>query len=310
MAITYSSDIGLHGNITTRVGPADLQFEPSLTLCSPDVFDAWAGPVSHDVLSQVALTTGFQRIAARALVDPTVSVRISVYSVWLEPGEFPSIRPDWHIDRIGGLRKKLGIEYVDLTDNLRFASFLLTSIFLPDRDEPESIDSRSTEFLLARFEGESGVLWADMREMHNDIDSWLARAGLPRVLKAGDRAIVTFSPRTVHRAGRASVAGWSYLFRLGLYTSLEPCSPYADHMVFYNPAWHEPTGQVRFRKCGSTVHGPEPSVRSVPLISERGARDAAVFVASNRLRVGTSASRLSSILADAAVLGRQQVGLA
>jgi hypothetical protein len=309
MAITYSPDIGVHGHLTTSAGSDTLQFEPSLTLCTPDIFNMWAGPVSQSIFAELVATTAFQRIAARADSDTSMSIRISVYSVWLEAGEFPSYRPDWHIDRIGGLRKNEGIEYVDLRDTANFPSFLLASVFVPSQGHEAVIHSRSTEFMLASFGGKSGLVWADMREMHRDIDSWLATSEPPPVYKAGNRTIVSFSSRTVHRPGQADVSGWSYLLRLGLYTTLEPCSPYTDHFVFYNPVWHAPTQQARFRRCGSMETGPEPAVRSVPLASKQGAADAASFVAEYGIRVSGSSASTSASLTNAAQLGRQQIGL-
>ena len=288
MSITYCPDVGIHGLIETSVDQRSLQAEPSLTLCSPSVFAKWAGPISRSIFSELAGSTGFERIAARADRDSTLSIRISVYVVWLEEGDFPSHRPDWHIDRVGGLRKKESIELVDLRDTTEFPSFLLTSIFLPSVENGAHLDSRSSEFLLAKFRGQSSLLWADMREMHIDIDSWLAANPNPSVLKVGNRTIASFSPRTVHRPGRAATSGWSYLMRLGLYTATEPCSPYPDHMVFFNPVWNEQTRATVFRRVGSTTAETEPKVRSVALTLAHGERAARDFVREASLNVAQS----------------------
>lgn len=310
MAITYQPDVSLHGRVRTAVDDVVLRAEPSLTLCTIPTFAQWAGPVSRRVFSELARTSAFERIAARAVRDATLSVRVSVYVVWLEAGEFPSHRADWHIDRIGGLRSRDGVELVDLRDPVAFPSFLLTTIFLPAASASDAhLDSRSTEFLLSTFPGSSGELWADMREMHVDIDRWLADHPHPPVLKAGDRMIAGFSPRTVHRPGQAAVPGWSYLMRLGLYTATEPCSPYPDHFVFYNPVFSGPAGKMFFRRVGATELAPEPATRSVPLTTTDGMRAAHEFMRAHALSRDGGPSSVEAEVEAAAVRGLQQLSL-
>lgn len=309
MSITYSPDVGLHGKVATPVDANSLRAEPSLTLCTIPVFARWAGPISHRVFSELIRTTGFQRIAARAHRDPTLSIRISVYAVWLEAGDFPSQRPDWHIDRIGGYRNASGAELVDLRDATSFPSFLLTSIFLPTTPADSHADSRSSEFLLSTFDGTSGELWADMMEMHLDIDGWLAANPNPPILKAGNRTIVSFSPRTVHRPGCASTSGWSYMLRLGLYTATEPCSPYPDHLVFFNPVWNESSRTTVFRRVGSTDSANVPPVRSVPLAVDWGEEAAIQFLSDQSLHPGRSNVSYDSEVKSAALLGLSQVAV-
>jgi len=91
----YRSDFGFHGHMTSLVEEDALRREPSLTLCTVDTFAEWSGPFSKRVFTEIAGTSAFQRIAARAAADPTVSIRTSVYVTWLEPQDFPSHRPDW-----------------------------------------------------------------------------------------------------------------------------------------------------------------------------------------------------------------------
>ncbi len=305
----YKPDIGLHGLAEVKVDSEALRHEPSLTLCSLPVFAEWAGPVSKQVFAEIAATSAFQRLACRAARDPSVSVRISVYVVWLEAGDFPSHRPDWHIDRIGALHRQGHLELVDLRDPLSFPSFVLSSIFLTESSDALQIDSPSTEFLLATFEGTSPELWADMQAMHLDIDRWLERNPNPRVLKAGDRSVVSFSTRTVHRPGQAVMGGWRYLMRLGLYTTLEPCSPYPDHLVFFNPVWSSLTGAPSFRRVGDTHAVAEPAKRSVSLVTEEGRAAASDFLERNSFRRGNnfSTSEMRALVKNAARQGEKQL---
>jgi hypothetical protein len=307
MGIIYSPDVGVHGHVTTVVDWPALSREPSLTLCSLPEFQRWGGPVSHRIFREMAATSAFERLAARARSDNTVGIRISAYVVWLEPGDYPSHRPDWHIDRVGGLKKEAGIEVVDLRDPLSFPSFILTSIFQTPSDMAGDMDSPSSEFLLASFSGQSGETWADMRDMHSDIDGWLERNPVPSVMKAGDRTIISFSPRTVHRPGCSRAAGWRYLMRLGLYTTTEPCSPYPNHMVFYNPVWNKFAGKTIFRRVGETVSSPEPGVRSVSLDTDQGVAEAYRFVRSNSLNVNSPSTPLDDLIDEAAARGAAQV---
>lgn len=303
----YAPDVGIHGNVTSKVDAESLRHEPSLTLCTLPIFSEWAGPISKRIFTEIAATSAFQRLAARARNDVNVSIRISVYVVWLKSGDFPSQRPDWHIDRVGGLTRQGNIELVDLRDPLCFPSFILTSIFQTESSSARDVDSPSTEFLLSSFPGRSGELWADMREMHVDIDEWLAKNPNPTILKPGNRTIASFSPRTVHRPGCASANGWRYLLRLGLYTTQEPCSPYPNHMVFYNPVWNSSTRAMTFRRTGDTTSRSDPDVRSVPLDTERGRIAALRFVESNFLRVDKTINNLSDLAEAAACKGLLQV---
>ena len=76
--------------------------------------------------------------------------------------------------------------------------------------------------------------------------------------------------------------------RLGLYTATEPCSPYPDHMVFFNPVWNEQTRATVFRRVGSTTAETEPKVRSVALTLAHGERAARDFVREASLNVAQS----------------------
>jgi len=282
----YRADFGFHGHMTSLVEEDALRREPSLTLCTVDTFAEWSGPFSKRVFTEIAGTSAFQRIAARAAADPTVSIRTSVYVTWLEPQDFPSHRPDWHIDRIGSLHYDGGIERVDLRDPLGFSSFVLSSLFLTSSDREEDRSSPSTEFLVATFQGKSPEVWADMRAMHDDIDWAIAENPHIPVVKAGNRTIASFSPRTVHRPGMATVSGWRYLMRLGLYTTEEACSPYPDHFVFYNPVWSAATSLTSFRRAGDRETVDTPAVRSVSLMTRGGRISAAKFADENALHAG------------------------
>lgn len=305
----YRADFGFHGRLMAPVAEDALRQEPSLTLCTVDMFAQWSGPFSRRVFAEIAGTAAFHRIAARAQADSTVSIRISVYVVWLEPLEFPSHRPDWHIDRIGGLHQDGAIERVDLRDPLEFSSFVLSSVFLTESEREDDRGSPSTEFLLATFPGQSPELWADMREMHNDIDTALSENPEFPIVKAGNRTIASFSPRTVHRPGQATVPGWRYLMRLGLYTTEEACSPYPDHFVFYNPVWSAATRSTSFRRAGDREARSTPTVRSVSLRTRDGRIAAARFADENSLLTGQRPAgvELRDLVSSAARIGFQQV---
>lgn len=306
----YEPDIGFHGNISVDLSKSAIQFEPSLTLCEISNFGYWGGLVSHQIFKQLALSSAFQRLAARAESDPNVSIRISTYTVWLEAGEVPSARPDWHIDRVGALRRKGVEELVDLRDPFKFPSYILTSFFIPaDNNAPGSIDDVSTEFLLSSFSGSSPELWANMDHMHLDIDTAFSKGGNLRSIKAGNSMLVSFSPRTVHRPGQTTMPGWRYLMRVGLYTTLEPCSPYRDHFVFFNPAWSNVHNHVSYRKVGCKNSLAEPTRRSVPLIEAEGRNRANSFVEENDLAIQANEGvwSIEQVVADATFSGNCQL---
>jgi len=200
------------------------------------------------------------------------------------------------------MRREGDVELADFRDPLGFPSFILSSIFETESKKPEDKDSPSTEFLVTTIHGKCRESWADMREMHNDIDSALARNPGIAIRKAGNRTIASFSPRTVHRPGRATAQGWRYLMRLGLYATDEPCSPYIDHMVFHNPVWNADTNLVLFRRVGHSHSTEQPQIRSVPLNAKDGQKAAAKFVEENSLQIDSAVSidALSSLVDTAA----------
>jgi hypothetical protein len=276
--VLYSPNFQLHCPIVTCVDAAAISAEPSLTLCSIDEFNRWSGPISRDVFAEVAATAQYQALAGRAELDPTVSIRVSVYAVWLERGDVPSQRPDWHIDRVGACRIHGEAEQSDFRDPLKFRSFILVSAFAALSPDVDDLDGPSTEFLLMSFEGKTQEYWGDNNDMHDDINHALQQSTAPTIVKAGNKMIASFCPRTVHRPGVADADGWRFLLRVGLYTALEPCSPYADHMVFYNPAFSTVTGDVRFRRVGTRDSVHVVPRRSVSLETEAGKLAAAEFI--------------------------------
>jgi hypothetical protein len=294
----YRPDIGIHGRLSFSPQMSELEREPSLTLCALDHFGFWGGPLSQRAFREIAETSAFQRIAARADSDHKVSIRVSSYTVWLDASEVPSARPDWHIDRVGALWRHGNSELVDLRDPFGFPSYILVSCFVtPYEDYTAGLDQVSTEFLLDSFLGSSPDLWADMNDMHRDIDTAVSRGPNLLLVKAGDRMIVSFSPRTVHRPGHSAVGGWRYLLRVGLYTGEEDCSPYSDHFVFYNPAWDMNTQSVKFRRVGNMNPSGELARRSVSLLQNEGLMLAKEFVEQNNLCIAGDAGIASVIQA-------------
>lgn len=308
--MNYAPDIGFHGAVSLDVREPHVQREPSLTLCDLTNFGYWSGFLSNNVFRQLVLTSAFQRLAARAESDSGVSIRVSTYTVWLEAGEVPSARPDWHIDRVGALRRDGAEELVDLRDPFKFPSYILTSVFVPE--DPHAVgfaDEVSTEFLLSPISGTSPEYWANMNHMHQDIDTAFAKNSSLRTIRAGDRMLMSFSPRTVHRPGQTSVPGWRYLMRVGLYTTLEPCSPYLDHFVFFNPAWHSVSGDVKYRTVGCKSSLQEPAKRSVSLLRSEERRQAMKFVEESALSIqGHEGIRaVEQLVAEATNKGMSQI---
>ena len=265
----YQPDIGFHGSIKTEIEINDLVKEPSLTLCDLQNFGYWGGAVSHKIFREITKISAFKRIITRTHVDPEVSIRISTYTVWLDAGQVPSSRQDWHIDRVGTLHQ-IGVdEIVDLRDPFQFPSFMLVTAFIPEKKlDSDSLNQTSTEFLLSTISGSLPAFGIDNSKMHQEIDEALKLVDELDTVYSGNRMIVSFSPRTIHRPGKAIFPGWRYMLRIGLYTTKEKCSPYADHFINFNPVWDSFSNSVKFRKVGRKETYATPNKRSIDLLKD------------------------------------------
>jgi hypothetical protein len=120
--------------------------------------------------------------------------------------------------------------------------------------------------------------------MTEDIDDAFRRNSGLRTIKVGDKMIVSFSPRTAHRPGKAIVSGWRFFLRIGLYTSGDRCSPYPSHYVFFNPAFDLKRNVVVFRMAGRKEETALFNTRSVSL--KDAAEEALSFASLNKLAHG------------------------
>jgi len=264
----YRPDIGFHGTIESQIGENELCNEPALTLCDPVRFGYWGGNIAHRVFEEISKTSAFSRIAILAKNNSDATIRFTTHTLWLEDSQVPSARRDWHLDRVGPLLFKGNTELADLRDPFGFPSYILVSVFFPFANGSRSVrDCVSTEFVLDTFEGSSGDYLVDPRIMTKDIDNVFRTNPFLRTMKVGDRMIVSFSPRSAHRPGKAVVSGWRFFLRIGLYTHGEECSPYPNHYVFYNPSLDLKKNSVVFRKIGQKESISDCTRRSISLIN-------------------------------------------
>ena len=266
---TYKPDYVLHGEVEICLTEELMQREPSLTLCSLNYFERWAGGISHAVLHAVKNTSSFHRIAQYAASDSSFTLRVSTYTIWLDELQTPTACPFWHVDRLGDCKIENNQEYLDLADPLGFPSFMIVSMFLPDRVVTNKlVDAVSTELIIEPIEREAPFGWSLSALMHSDIERAFAKNPNLKTINIGNKRIAALSPNTIHRAGTTEVPGWRYLFRLGLYSNKTRCSLYEDHFVFHNALFDKASNQVAFREIGQK-HAiyVEPRQRSMPLSS-------------------------------------------
>lgn len=304
----YIPDIAIHSPL--EIFPTDemCQKEPSLSLCDLKHFGTWHGPISAAVFEHMARTSSFQRICARGKIDPSAEIRVSTRTVWLEAGETPE-RPEWHIDRVGSYKQEGDIDMCDYAELFSFPSFLIASFLLPTKSgKSYSLDEASTEFFLTPFEGNCNDSWSEMKRMYDDVESGVSIGTGNRTLRSGDKSLVAYSERTVHRAGIAPVSGWRYMMRLGLFSTKSPRSPNEDQFVFRNSIWD---GQRSFlRSAGRTNLNDNVSVRSVSLTQESGSQLARQFICDQDLAVAGSEDRdvVLETVKSAAYCGQKQCG--
>lgn len=234
--------------------------EPSLTLCTTDIFFQAAGPLCRAVGDAVKQSSTFRRLSAAR--GPGCSIRWTSHLLWVGAGEVPAARYEWHLDRVGpGWREPDG-EMADFSDNAEAGDdetpFGLVSYFWPDdSDGPASL---ATEFLLEHFEVPVERLVDDPRTLGDAITrrvDTLNDSGTVRAF-ASD-TLVWFGARTLHRPPVADRSGWRFFVRVGMYR--DPYSPYTDHRLCCHRLYDARTGKPLFRPVGtqetySTWSGP------------------------------------------------------
>lgn len=263
----YKPDYIIHQSVQISLSEEVMASEPSFTLCSLEYFNKWAGYISRTVFKEVQDTVSFQRIISKVNSDPSFTLRISTYTLWLDESQAPSAMPYWHIDRVGACKIENNEEFLDLTDPMHFPSFIVVSMFFPD--EKSTADLRcpvSTEFITESIERQAPNGWSPSALMHSDIKKAFENNPNLKTEHVGDKRIVAFSPSTIHRAGTTISSGWRYLFRLGLYANAGKCSLYEDHFVLHNALFDRKTNRVVFREVGTKKESYfEPQPRSIPI---------------------------------------------
>ncbi|SNR73808.1 hypothetical protein [Actinomadura mexicana] len=207
--------------------------EPSLTLCSLDAFARYAGPVGAAALDALLTLGALDEIIDSVRADRGLVIRITVAALWLDRGQVPGARPDWHIDRAGAITGAGARERYDTSDLTRRRSFALVSLFSPEEPAPPGAPDASTEFAVAPGGLPLPGGWARSRDVAEHIRTWLSagRSCAP----CGDGRAVSFGARAVHRPGAAPVPGWRILVRAGAYQSDPPMSPYEERIPACNP---------------------------------------------------------------------------
>ncbi|WP_149257700.1 hypothetical protein [Actinomadura sp. K4S16] len=227
----------IHG----RVEPASvgsLAHEPSLTLCSLEAFARYAGPVGASALDALLTLGALDGIIESVQADHGLVIRITVAALWLDRGQVPGARPDWHIDRAGAIAGTGALERYDTSDLTHRRSFALVSLFSPEAPAPHRAPDAHTSEASTEFAMAPGGLplpggWARSRDVAEHIRTWIS-AGRP-CTPCGDGRAVSFGARAVHRPGAAPMPGWRILVRAGAYQSDPPTSPYEERIPAYNP---------------------------------------------------------------------------
>ncbi len=305
----YTGELTLHGSVRQRFSGEQCRREPSVSLLEMKQAGLWLGPISRAVLEEIAATSSFQRICARAETDEKVALRVTTRTVWLERGEVPE-RPGWHIDRVGGFELRDGEEYCDYSRVFEFPSFILVSFLSPRLpSDANLLGETSTEFVVTPLKGDCRESWSPMSRMYRDVQSALSKAEGARTLRAGDAGIVAYSERTVHRAGIARVAGWRFLLRVGLFSITGCRSPFEDHFVLWNGLWNEKLQSAYLRRVGAKTTRSECEQRSLSLRNGQGVADAGAYAKEWGLEVGSDGAteRINALVERAAGLGREQI---
>jgi hypothetical protein len=229
----------------------DVEEEPSLTLCSTASFFRAAGPLGRAVGHAIERSSPFlSLIQVRA---SGWSIRWTSQLLWVDAGEVPAARHEWHIDRVGpGWNTPAG-EVADFTDNAAASddhvAFGAVSYFWPD-DDGEGPVSLATEFLLEPLMVPVERLVDDPRTLGDAVSGCAgALQGSDRIATHGSDALVWFSARTLHRPPVADCSGWRFFLRVGLYR--EPYSRYADHRLCCHRLYDARAQQPLFRPVGT-----------------------------------------------------------
>ncbi len=254
--------VALLGGIPRRATGVE---EPSLTLCSTEIFFQAAGPLGRAVGDAVKQSSTFRRLSGSR--GPKRSIRWTSQLLWVGAGEVPAARHEWHLDRVGPGWTAADGEMADFSDNAAAGDhdtpFGLVSYFWPD-DSSGPI-SLATEFLLEHFKVPVERLVDDPRTVGDAITrcvDTLNESGTIRVY--GSDVLVWFGARTLHRPPVADRSGWRFFLRVGLYR--EPYSPYTDHRLCCHRLYDTRAGKPLFRPVGTQeTHGTWSGPLSQPI---------------------------------------------
>ncbi|MGI8336664.1 hypothetical protein ACRYCC_42540 [Actinomadura scrupuli] len=241
-----------------------------MSLCSLEVFRRYGGAVASMALEALLRLGALDEILLAVRSGTGLALRISTYSIWLEAGQVPSSRSDWHIDRTGGIRGAGADERYDASDTTRRRSFALTCLFAPDGDgrDRDTLDTASTEFVTRPSAIDLPDGWTTTGQVGRRIEAW--RSAGCHSEPCGNASAVSFSARAVHRPGLARVAGWRFLLRVGAYET--STSPYQDHVTVCNPFCTRSEPGFLLRPVGGKDPVAPRSRWSLPAHDSRGIR--------------------------------------
>ena len=220
--IDESGHVVAHGSVRP-IDQAVVTREPTMTLCDLRVFRGHAGTAAATTLQARLELGALDSTIAAIQRDRRLTMRISVYVLWLATDQVPSSRYDWHIDRIGGIEGHGTAERYDAADYTGCRSFAVVSVFLPAFDAGgRAVDAASTEFIRSPSPIRLPNRWMYTEEVDTHIKALLA--GGHQSAHCGDRVATSFSARAVHRPGFAPGPGWRFFMRIGAYLS-NPARP-------------------------------------------------------------------------------------
>lgn len=212
---------------------AALVCEPSLSMCSPGLFEQHAGSVAKRTLGLLRACGALEEQEAFVERQPEFELRITARTLWIEPGEVPHPRREWHLDRHGSIAKadgdprRLQAEFALEPSIPGFIS--LTSFGTDEGREAEG--APLTEFLPVAVELDLDDPYCSAEVLSRAAQRALAGLGsLPEIRRVEPGHPVQFNGHVLHRPGIASAAGWRQFFRIGVYKK-RALSPFRNHRL-------------------------------------------------------------------------------
>jgi hypothetical protein len=230
--------------------PRSPVLEPSLTLCDRNHFFAAAGDLSRSIAQAVEATTTYAELADSA--PAAWQIRWTSTFLWVDAGQVPAARHEWHVDRLGPGWTDRGRELADYSFNFALEPsrpFLGTVAYAwPDSEGLTS--AITTEFLDERHTVTAPGFPENPRCFSEAVTRAIGvTAGPRRVISHEPGELSWIGPRTLHRAPLFHQSAWRLFVRVGLYR--EPHSPFVDHRLLCHRMYEPATGRTIFRPVGT-----------------------------------------------------------